>query len=238
MLEKLTMKVERSIISSFVNNHSAASQSAVIFLGGEMHNEALACEIVSRANLFLCADSGAEHARKLGLIPHAIIGDLDSVMPETLKYFEELHCEIIRIPDQESNDFEKTLAYLSRQFQNSVYVFGMTGGRTDHTLANFSVMLRYTDRFDNIIAFELGEEHTFLTTAKNKCKIECENGTTISLTPFVEANGIVTENLQYPLLNETLRFGIREGVSNISTGSPVSIAIDSGALLVTVLGNL
>jgi thiamine pyrophosphokinase len=221
--------------SHFINNFSTQSQSsAVVFLGGELQNEALARELAVTSKLIVCADSGAGHARKLGLIP------------QTLKHFEDKNCKIVRISDQESNDFAKALAYLSEQFQNrqstkeledfgSVFVLGMTGGRTDHTLANFSVMLRYTDRFDSIVAFEPGAEHRFLTTAKNSCRTECEIGTTISLTPFGEANGIVTENLQYPLSNETLRLGIREGISNVSTGSPVTISIESGALLVTVL---
>jgi len=222
--------------SSFINNSSPLSQlSAVVFLGGELQNEELARELAAKATLIVCADSGAEHARKLAIMPHVIIGDLDSVSTETINYFKERNCEIVRNPDQYSNDFEKTLIYLLEKSQKSVFVFGMTGGRTDHTLANFSVMLRYTDRFASIIAFELNAEHKFLTTTKNYCSIDCEIGTTISLTPFGEANGITTENLQYPLSDEAMRLGVREGLSNLATGSPVSIKISTGSLLVTVI---
>ena len=86
--------------------------SAVLILGGELQDESLTRELASQSNLFVCADSGAEHARKLGLTPHAIVGDLDSITSETLNYFENEHCEILRVSDQESNDFEKALAYI------------------------------------------------------------------------------------------------------------------------------
>jgi thiamine pyrophosphokinase len=241
------MKVENRRISNFIDVFSDLSQSAVVFLGGELENEWLARELAPISKFFVCADSGAEHARKLDLVPDAVVGDFDSVTYGTLNHFEDKNCEIVEIPDQESNDFEKALHYIWERFQNlsptekvdmTVFILGMTGGRTDHALANFSVMLRYTDLFKSMISFELGAEHRFLTTANNNCKIDCEIGTTISLTPFGEARRIVTENLQYPLSGETLLLGMREGLSNFSTGSPVTIAIESGALLVSVVDDI
>jgi thiamine pyrophosphokinase len=227
-------------MSSFINNLPDRLRSAVIFLGGELQNEALARKLSLSSDIVVCADSGAEHAIKLGLTPQAIVGDLDSVTSDTIKYFESQNCEIIRIADQESNDFEKAFEYLLKKSEigerlGTVFVFGMTGGRTDHTLANFSVMLRYTDLFENIVSMEMGAEHKFLTTNKNNCTIDCEIGTTISLTPFGEANGIITENLRYSLSGDGLRLGMREGLSNVATDEPVSIKINSGALLITVI---
>jgi thiamine pyrophosphokinase len=210
---------------------------ALILLGGPLQDDASVFEFASKANLILCADSGADHARKLGLPVDAIIGDLDSVAPETLQHFDNQKnpkCEIIQISDQEHNDFEKALIYLSGKWNGSVRIIGMTGGRIDHTLSNFSVMLRYTDTFSSIESFDGEFSHSFLTTEKNHRSFECPFGTTISLMPFGEALGITTKNFQYPLSNETLRLGYREGLSNISTASPVTISIESGALLVSV----
>ncbi len=210
---------------------------ALILLGGLLGDERRALECASRAHCILCADSGAEHARKLGLLAHAIIGDLDSITPETLRYFEQQQnhtCEIIKIPDQEHNDFEKVLTYLAEGWKGAVRILGMTGGRTDHTLSNFSVMVRFADKFSSIEAFDGEFIHSFLTSKQNHRSIECPIGTTISLTPFGEASGITTKNLHYVLSHETLRLGEREGLSNISTASPVIISIESGALLISV----
>lgn len=213
---------------------------ALVLLGGSLGDEAPALKVASGAKLIICADSGAEHVRELGLLADAIVGDLDSITPETLRHFEEQKmnknhlCEIIKIPDQEHNDFEKVLIYLSERWNGAVRILGMTGGRTDHTLSNFSVMLRYTDTFSSIEAFDGEFIHSFLTSTQNNRSIECPIVTTISLMPFAEALRVTTKNLQYPLSSETLRLGEREGLSNISTGSPVSISIESGTLLVSV----
>jgi thiamine pyrophosphokinase len=211
---------------------------ALLLLGGFLGEEVLlTLEWAAGSKLIISADSGAEHARKLSLPVNAIIGDLDSISPETLRFFEELRnprCEIIKVSDQEHNDFEKALSYLSERWNGSVRILGMTGGRTDHTLSNLSVMLRYSDKFSSIEAFDGEFVHSFLTTKNNHRSIECPIGTTISLMPFGEAVGVTTKNLQYPLTSETLRLGQREGLSNISTASPVSISIESGALLISV----
>jgi thiamine pyrophosphokinase len=212
---------------------------ALILLAGSLCDEASAPAVASGAKLILCADSGVEHARKLGLLVDAIVGDLDSISPETLRFFEQQKnpaCEIIQVPDQGHNDFEKVLTYLSERWSGAVRILGITGGRTDHTLSNFSVMLRYSDTFSNLEAFDGKFIHCFLTSKRNRRSIECPIGTTISLMPFGEAIGVTTKNLQYPLLHETLRLGEREGLSNISTASPVSISIESGALLISVKG--
>ena len=210
---------------------------ALILLGGMLGDERAASQFTSIASLILCADSGSEHARKLGLAVDAIIGDLDSITPETLLHFQSQKnpsCKIIQVPDQEHNDFEKALTYLSERWNGAVRILGITGGRTDHTLSNFSIILRYAGKFSSIEAFDGEFIHSYLTTKHNHRSIECPIGTTISLMPFGEAIGITTKNLQYPLSNETLRLGQREGLSNISTASPVSISIESGALLVSV----
>lgn len=169
---------------------------------------------------------------------HAIVGDLDSVTQDTLRYFEERGTEIVRVPEQDHNDFEKALEYLAGKWDGDVRILGITGGRADHTLSNFSVMLRYAERFASILAIDADAEYRFLTTDRNNCSIECPSGTTISLIPFGEARGIVTKNLRYPLSRETMSLGTREGVSNVATGSPVTISIESGLLLISVARGL
>jgi len=207
------------------------SKPALLFLGGEIPASSDDWKDLP----IVCADSGAEHARRLGLDLKAIIGDMDSISEETLGYYEDRGTKIIRISEQETNDFEKALQYLLEQNIQDIRVLGMTGGRTDHTFTNFSAMLRYTDRFEKLVAIDMYGEHQFLTTRRNNASIYCPIGATISLTPFGEANGVTTTNLKYPLKGEALQLGVREGLSNVATGTPVGVTIESGALLISVL---
>src|SRR5581483_11586233 len=210
-----------------------ATNTAVLIVAGEAPGLERAREVALDAKLVVAADRGAEYALAWGLRCDAIVGDLDSIAKETLEYFDAMGTEIVRMIDQDRNDFEKSLAWLLLRFTGEVRILGMTGRRTDHTLANFSVMLRYADEFERLVAFEETAEHWFLTEARSDCEIECPTKTTISLTPFGIAEGITTENLRYLLDRNTLEFGIREGLSNVSIGNPVRISIERGALLVS-----
>ncbi len=208
----------------------------ILILAGEIHNRENLLDHASRAAHIVAADGGAEHACLLGLKLDAIVGDLDSVSKETCKFYEEQDppCEIVLVPEQDHNDLEKSLIYLLKIGSGEVRIFGITGGRTDHTLSNLSVMLRYAGRFQKLIAYDESGYHFFVEGQK-ACRFDCPVGTTISLTPFGKASGIVTTNLRFPLSNETLEQGIREGLSNEALGSPVTIVIEAGALLVSVL---
>ena len=56
--------------------------------------------------------------------------------------------------------------------------------------------------------------------------------TPISLVPIGNVSGITTENLYYPLKNETLTIGHRNGTSNhVSQDGLVTITHNSGHLL-------
>ena len=207
---------------------------ALVLLGGEISDRSFLGDLAEGACCIVCADSGAEYASSLELNVDAIVGDLDSISQSTLEQYRAKGTKIVRIPEQNNNDFEKALRHLSATFHGHVKVLGMTGKRTDHTLANFSVMLRYTDRFESVAAYDETGDHRFLTNKHTHCSIECPFGTTVSLVPFGTASGITTVNLQWPLSSDTLRLGEREGLSNVAIGSPVEIRIEDGALLVTV----
>src|SRR5690625_3733837 len=86
-------------------------------------------EFSARGNtLLIAADGGAYTAERLSLEPDIIIGDLDTYSPDGTE-----RAEVIRVPDQETNDLEKALnEALKRGIRRSV-VFGATGKRLDHT---------------------------------------------------------------------------------------------------------
>jgi thiamine pyrophosphokinase len=206
------------------------SDSVLLLLGGVLDPSLY--EFARSHSIIVCADSGAEHARALGLTPHSIVGDLDSISADTLSHFESLGVNVLRIHDQNRDDFEKALEYIASFHHGAVTVLGLTGLRTDHALTNLSVMLRWSDRFHSLIAVDSFASYQFLTEKRNKIEREAKLGQLISLMPFGVAKGVKTENLQYGLSHEDLALGEREGLSNVAMGSPVRISIESGALLV------
>jgi thiamine pyrophosphokinase len=48
--------------------------------------------------LLICADGGAEYARRYHIVPHVVVGDMDSISSETLYWLEEKSVEILKYP--------------------------------------------------------------------------------------------------------------------------------------------
>ena len=55
--------------------------------------------------------------------------------------------------------------------------------------------------------------------------------------PLDRCEGIQTIGLKYPLDNESLELGVREGASNEVISSPVRISVKKGCLLLFVVKN-
>jgi len=65
--------------------------------------------MAASADPLLAADGGANHLARLGLKPTAVVGDLDSVSPETRAWLGE-ECMVDR-SDQDRTDLDKALEY-------------------------------------------------------------------------------------------------------------------------------
>ena len=63
----------------------------IIVIGnGERPSIELWDEIYKKGDIVICADGGADAARNLGIVPDIIVGDLDSIQPDTLKHFSNV----------------------------------------------------------------------------------------------------------------------------------------------------
>ena len=62
-------------------------KSALVICNGEPPSKTLARQLVQVSDLIVAADGGANVARRLGIRPDVIIGDLDSIEPATKHYF-------------------------------------------------------------------------------------------------------------------------------------------------------
>jgi thiamine pyrophosphokinase len=200
---------------------------ALLICNGEPPSGALIRRLVRRSDLVVAADGGANAARALGVTPHVIIGDLDSITPATRAHFGA--ALLLRVPRQDNTDLEKALDYLMSLKAKEVVIAGATGRRIDFTLANLSVLWRYVHAFRVTV---VGEGWRAIP-ARGVASVVARPGTTLSLLPFGRVTGITLRGLYYPLRNGTLRTG-EVAVSNVVTRSPCSVRVGSGKLLVIV----
>ncbi len=171
----------------------------------------------------ICADGGANKAKKMNIVPDFIIGDLDSILPETLKYYSG-KCEIIKIERQNDTDVEKCLKYAIGKNYSEVVLLGVTGDRLDHTFCNLGIVLKFFDR----IKIKIVAENSVLLAYKGRHTITTVPGETISLYGFDRKTKFKSEGLKYPLDNIPLPFGERESTSNVADGDSVTINIKGG----------
>ncbi|MCG2588405.1 thiamine diphosphokinase [Rhodohalobacter sulfatireducens] len=197
---------------------------AVIICDGDIPEKAKIERALSDADIFIAADGGVLRARELGFQPDIIIGDLDSY-----SITGQEKADVIKDEDQETNDLEKALSFALKKSANSAIVFGATGKRLDHTLKNLSVLLQFDSRFDSITFLD---DYAELSVIHSPFKESFEIGTIISLFPLSgKVEGISTDGLKYPLNNEALENGVRDGSSNEAVEETVEIKFKKGDLL-------
>lgn len=202
-------------------------KKVLILCNGEPPTEDLFQKYRAKADYFIAADGGGNVALQYNTTPDAVVGDLDSFKGSDTASFE-----IIFRPDQETNDLEKALDLALKEQCTDACILGATGLRLDQTLKNLSVLKQYNEKFEQLrIIDNFGD----LRLLETPFEADIAIGTQISLFPLSgKVSGITTIGLKYPLKDEALENGVRDGSSNVVTQSPVRITHKHGDLLMFV----
>ena len=182
-------------------------------------------EPIQPEDYILAADGGLAHVQSLGVTPHGIIGDFDS-----LGYVPE-GSEVFPVEKDDTDAMlavKKGLALGCREF---VLYGSLDGPRLDHTLANFQALQYLADRGavghlvgkSQIVTLVKDGSIRFPATAKGVVSVFCMGA---------DAHGVTVKGLQYSLEKGTLTAGFPLGVSNHFTGQDAEISVEQGSLLV------
>jgi thiamine pyrophosphokinase len=209
----------------------AREQTALIITNSILPAPAILAACRARADTIICADGGANRARERGLIPDFIVGDLDSIFPETRAAFSSAH--FIHRPSQYATDLEKALQFAVAQGMQRALLVGITGLRFDHQICNLNIAEKFCAQIDIEIHDDFGIG-TFLNAQQEEAStaFDAFSGQQISLFAFRRAEGIVTAGLKYPLQDEALEWGVRDGLSNEAIAPQVMIRVQKGVLFV------
>lgn len=196
------------------------SEQAVTLIGAGGASGATLRRALDLAPRIVAADGGADVALAHGLVPEAVIGDLDSLSARAREALgpERIH----RIPEQDSTDFDKALRSIAAPLVIGV---GFEGDRLDHLLACFNTLLRRPERRCLLLT---ADQVVFLCPAR--AHLELEPGTLVSLFPMAEVRGR-SSGLEWPI--EGLNFAPygRVGTSNRAVGA-VDLRMDAPRMMV------
>jgi thiamine pyrophosphokinase len=205
----------------------------IIFANGEIDEGLAVTRLLKQCgNCFvIAADGGAHMAEHFNKPIDLLIGDMDSVSAALLQRLEMESTEVVRYPrEKDFTDLELALLEAVKRGARQIYVIGALGGRFDQTMANIS-LLAHPELHAADVLFVSGRQ-TIRLLQSGMHRITGSEGDTISLIPIGgKVRGITTENLYYPLMNESLEFGPARGISNLMMTTEVSVQITEGLLL-------
>ena len=189
-------------------------------LGGASVNPKVMELALRLAPTLFCADGGANTAVAMGLKPVSVVGDMDSITPDTLAV---LDCPVLLDTDQNSTDFEKILAHVD---ENTVICMGFLGQRLDHSLAAMNALSKFPDKR----AVLVGEDDICFLSPPD-LQIKAQAGDRVSLFPMRESQA-KSRGLHWPLDPHVFHPHKQTATSNRATGDAVHLYEVSGAMLV------
>ncbi|MEM9060132.1 MAG: thiamine diphosphokinase [Pseudomonadota bacterium] len=197
---------------------------AVTLVGGGALTREMVDEAQSLAPRLIAADGAADRLSDWGLMPDAIIGDMDSI--SDMARWQDTSTTLLHLPEQETTDFAKCL-YAT---EAPTYVAaGFTGKRLDHTLAVFNAMLQWSQKSVILIG---EEEVVALCPPARVLSLTIGAGETVSIYPLRPVQGLAAEGLRWPIDGLAMEPGGQIGTSNQSVEDRIQLSFDgAGALL-------
>lgn len=174
-----------------------------------------------------CADGGANAAMKMDLLPNYIIGDLDSIHEQTLKFYNG-KTSIKKLFRQNDTDVEKCLKFAIKKKFNEAILLGVTGDRLDHTFCNLGIVIKYFDK----IKIKIVAENSLLTPLTGTHKLKTIPGETISIYGVASRTKISSKGLKYSLNKIALPFGHKESTSNIALHDQIELKVTGGIIFI------
>nr|WP_297768341.1 thiamine diphosphokinase [uncultured Roseovarius sp.] len=192
----------------------------ITLVGGAELPEGLLEKAMALAPKVIAADSGADTALDHEIIPHAVIGDFDSIsdaararIPEAVQHAD---------PDQDSTDFEKCLAAIEAPL---IIGLGFFGDRLDHQLSACNALTR--SAWHRCILLGQGD---LMFLCPPTIDLPLPDGCRVSLFPLGAVEG-VSDGLRWPISGLNFSPDGRVGTSNAATG-PVHLSVTSPKMLV------
>ena len=196
-------------------------QNCIIFCAGGFDG---LLEEPTDNDYIIAADGGYRHAQALGITPHAILGDFDSLgfVPEGAEVFPV-----------EKDDTDAMLAArkgLELGFRDFLFYGSLDGPRLDHTIANFQTLQFLAD--NGATGYLVGRDYIITVIKDGSISFDEHAEGIFSLFCLgPDAKGVTIEGLHYPLTDGTLTPGFPLGVSNHFVGKRAKITVQNGSLL-------
>lgn len=213
-------------------------KTVVIITGGNV-DYTLIKNIIKEDMVIIVADRGLIVADKLNIKPSIIVGDFDSVDNDILLKYKkggEFYSDKIIFhkfkSEKDLTDTHIAINYAIDQNPEKVLIFGATGTRLDHTIANINILNLFLEK--NIKAQIIDNNNKiYLINRYTVIKKDKLYGNYISLLPLTtNVLNVTLRGFKYNLTNRKLTIGDSIGISNEILQEEAYIQLSDGILIV------
>lgn len=185
-------------------------EPALIIANGAECSRELLGQLLEWSPIVIVLDSAMDRVLDLNIKVDVLLGDFDRGFDPEYYKEKQFPIEIVRSPNQDKTDLEKAFDYLIERKIPAVNVVWATGKRADHTITNITSIVQYRDNLKIVML----DDHSKIFLLPKRFEKWYTANTPISLIPIGNVLGIHSQNLFYPLKNDTLTIGYRTGSSN------------------------
>lgn len=192
-------------------------------------------EIISNKNkddFLIACDGGLEHIFNHGLTPDLIVGDFDSCDSKIREHFNNI--DTIELPvEKDYTDMHTAILHGMKLGYKNFNLFGATGGRIDHTIANIQILSDLSRNNSNVVLY--GKDFVMHTISNSSISFDEKMKGTFSVFSLSDNSyGVSETGAKYSIENVNLTNTFPLGVSNEFIGIKCTISVENGTLLIIV----
>ena len=189
--------------------------------------------VIDTQDYVVAADGGALALERWKVLPHLVVGDMDSLGDAGVERMARKGIPVAKFPAaKEESDLELAVAQAIAAGATEIVLLGALGGdRLDHETAN--LLLLADPGYDGVrIEARRGTLRIRALRGEGSLSVGPVDAIVTLLPVNGDAEGVTTEGLRFPLRDETLRFGRARGLSNEVDALPAKVTVRKGSLLV------
>ncbi len=186
--------------------------------------------LIREDDYVMCADSGWQKARAMGITPDMIVGDFDS-SPNPSDRFDNVEALPVVKDDTDTHHIARHV--IEKGFTDVLLLGAVGGKRIEHTFSNISTMLFLAKH--GVSATAKTARSTLIVIDDGRILLKDADRRFLSVFPLGDrAEGVTITGAKYEIENAVLTNDFPIGVSNEFTGNDVTVEVEKGSLLIVI----
>jgi thiamine pyrophosphokinase len=207
----------------------------ILVSGGDINIELLSSYLKNKEYRIMAIDKGIEALSMINVKPDYILGDFDSVDKSIYESYIEKYpdAEVAKYnAEKDYTDTELGIRTALKNGASSITIFGGTGTRLDHTIANIRTL---NIALEQGVFAQIIDNNNRIYLAQNNLSLYKDKlfGNYISILPYENSLQKVTlKGFKYDLDNVIMLYGASTGISNEIISDEASITCDNGIFII------